>query len=463
MPIIDSLNLVNVVTEDADKLTAMADHVLSGYFFIGKQKYMVVGNIPIHDIITDTTLLGSERHLVKRGYNPQDYYVIAESVQDQTPATAAANEILIDRTAWVNGIKITGTMPDNSAVSHKLMAGESYTVPIGYHNGQGTVTSETLAAQTPGDTTVGDVRDGKVFWVGGNKLTGTMPVIAPTEVRLQQGQSYTIPAGSHSGTGTVVAEALGSQTPGTATADDIIEGKTAWVDGSRLVGTIPQIASQEHILPVNGTYNIPKGYHNGRGSVKQDIPVQNAFTITPSFEDQVVKVDGKYMNGDILVTGLNALNYRNIDNNAEYLINSTGLTVSYNGSAATVDCGKLTVDNWHDQATDNIYMVEVYDNSIASAPVKLLNGVIFINNLAPNPVEGSNILTSRYVSADNPSQKAIMSFKVSMEEGTNAHKFTFEIKADSTSTTLSPDISSINVKIKEIMGLRRYGDEHDVN
>ena len=65
MPIIDSLNLVNVISEDADKLTAMAQHVLSGYFFIGKQKYMVTGTIPILNTLSDTTLLAEEKHLVK--------------------------------------------------------------------------------------------------------------------------------------------------------------------------------------------------------------------------------------------------------------------------------------------------------------------------------------------------------------------------------------------------------------
>ncbi|MBR1987709.1 MAG: hypothetical protein IKA36_01585, partial [Clostridia bacterium] len=80
MPMVDSLNLVNVISSDADKLSAMPEHVLAGYFFIGKQKYLAGGTIPILNTLSDTTLLGSERHLVLKGYNPQDYYVNATSV-----------------------------------------------------------------------------------------------------------------------------------------------------------------------------------------------------------------------------------------------------------------------------------------------------------------------------------------------------------------------------------------------
>ena len=37
-----------------------------------------------------------------------------------------------------------------------------------------------------------------------------------------------------------------------------------------------------------GTYNVPKGYHNGSGRVTQSIPTQGAQTITPNTGDQRV-------------------------------------------------------------------------------------------------------------------------------------------------------------------------------
>ena len=41
----------------------------------------------------------------------------------------------------VNGTKITGTMTNNGAISKTINAGESYTIPAGYHNGSGKVTT----------------------------------------------------------------------------------------------------------------------------------------------------------------------------------------------------------------------------------------------------------------------------------------------------------------------------------
>lgn len=68
----------------------------------------------------------------------------------------------------------TGSMVNNGAVSKTLNAGGSYTIPVGYHNGSGKVTANSLASQTAGTATAADIMSGKTAWVGGNKLTGTM-------------------------------------------------------------------------------------------------------------------------------------------------------------------------------------------------------------------------------------------------------------------------------------------------
>ena len=55
---------------------------------------------------------------------------------------------------------------------------------------------------------------------------------------LNCGASYTIPAGYHNGSGKITANSLSSQTSGTASASDILSGKTAWVSGSKRTGTM---------------------------------------------------------------------------------------------------------------------------------------------------------------------------------------------------------------------------------
>ena len=69
-----------------------------------------------------------------------------------------------------------GTMPNNGQVSRTLRAGENLQIARGYHDGTGVVNAAPLADQTAGNAGTGDILSGKTAWVNGQRVDGSIPV-----------------------------------------------------------------------------------------------------------------------------------------------------------------------------------------------------------------------------------------------------------------------------------------------
>lgn len=90
----------------------------------------------------------------------------------------------------------------------------------------------------------------------------------------------------------------------TAQAGDILAGKViVGPDGEPLTGTMPNRGAVSQVLPINGNYTIPAGYHNGLGKVTQNIPVQGGSTITPETITKTAVAAGRYVSGNVNVAG----------------------------------------------------------------------------------------------------------------------------------------------------------------
>lgn len=173
---------------------------------------------------------------------------------DTTDATAGAASIKDGETAYVNGVKVEGTMPVNGAVSGKISTKDgTVSVPEGYTPG-GTVGIDSTEKSK---LIPGNIRQG-VIVLG---VTGTMSPsegvnaqsknVTPTksEQVIQPDSGYT-----HLAQVTVAAipAAYITTTDANATADDIKSGKTAYVNGRKVTGshTDPSFSLANGVLSI---------------------------------------------------------------------------------------------------------------------------------------------------------------------------------------------------------------------
>ena len=102
---------------------------------------------------------------------------------DTSGDTVAAAEMLVNKTAHARGVKITGTMPDNGAVSGTIATKDGqYTVPQGFHDGSGKVgiASAEKAKLIPGNIKSGVVVLGVTGTYGGESVNAQAKSVTPS-------------------------------------------------------------------------------------------------------------------------------------------------------------------------------------------------------------------------------------------------------------------------------------------
>ena len=114
---------------------------------------------------------------------------------DTSEDTVAASEMLVGKTAHARGVKITGTMPNNGAVSGNIATKDGqYTIPQGFHDGSGKVgiASAEKAKLIPGNIKSGVEVLGVTGSYSGESINAQTKSVTPsfTQQVVQPDDSY---------------------------------------------------------------------------------------------------------------------------------------------------------------------------------------------------------------------------------------------------------------------------------
>lgn len=214
---------------------------------------------------------------------------------------------------------------DRGAVSVTVQEGDTYTIPAGYHNGSGTVSGV----------------------AGGGNYNLQSKSVTPTKKQ----QNVTPDNGYYGISDVTVAaipDAYQDVTSVTATAGDVLTGKVyVLANGTVTTGTMTNNGAVSQTLSATSiSYTIPKGYHSGSGTVKITLeektvtPTKSAQTITPTSGKVLSKVIVEAIPADyITTTDADAVAANILDDKTAYVkgVKVTGTMPNNGATGGSID------------------------------------------------------------------------------------------------------------------------------
>lgn len=262
---------------------------------------------------------------------------------------------------------------NRGAVSATVQEGDTYTIPAGYHNGSGTVSG--VAG-------------------GGNYSLQSKGPVTPTKSQIS-----VTPDSGYYGLSDVtigaIPEAYQNVTAVTAGAADVLAGKVIVnASGETITGTMTNNGAVSKTLDAtsnNQQYTVPAGYHSGSGKVqisletKSATPTESSQTITPTTGKvlssvTVGAIPSKY--GD--TSGDDAIASDLLSGKVAHSYNEqTGAAVEITGTMANNGAINKTLD-----ATTNNQQYNVPAGYTSGGPVKIV-----LETKTATPTESSQNIT----------------------------------------------------------------------
>lgn len=382
-----------------------------------KANKVVFGAVSIMDI-SDSTVTPETLGEGATAYDKSGERItgMMKSGIDTSDATATAADIVENKTAYVNGEKVTGTIPwagTALSTSHSVWLSGDPSIHGGYiyaYNAYPFTERKIVDEKTNfaiavnpskfGDATAADVAAGKTFTsAAGLKVVGT-------------------------------AESGIDTTDATATASDILSGKTAYVNGEKVTGNIPT-KTASNLSASGARVTVPAGYYasqvtkdvatatqatpsisvnssglitasatqtagyvySGNKSATKQLTTLAAQTITPGTSNKFI-TPGKYIIGNQTILGDSNLKAENIKSGVSIF----GVAGSYEGSGG--GSGGGSVETCTVTVRDPYYSGASYAASqfIDGEVVTTHNMTAFSNPTLANVIVGSIFIISLHTS-----------------------------------------------------------------